>query len=167
MTSNLDNEIKFYDHHANDKLKKDRESNRRMAELLRELKKIREENETLKEKLPFREEDKWITIFGSTGLFDIALERKKQCFETKYTKEYDDQWTKGELATAAACYAVSTFWGFMQIIWPWAPHCWKPSPKNRRHELVKAGALIAAEIDRLDRIKKPFNKSEDKTNGNN
>ena len=30
---------------------------------------------------------------------------------------------------------------------------WKPTPKNRVRELVKAGALIAAEIDRLQRDK--------------
>jgi hypothetical protein len=30
---------------------------------------------------------------------------------------------------------------------------WKPSPDDRFRELVKAGALIAAEIDRLLRAK--------------
>lgn len=148
---NLDRFIKYHEYHASEGGNPIAWQSRELADWLIELKKLREENKALKERAPFHEEDKWITIFGSTGLFAIALERKKQCFESKYTKEYDDQWTKGELAIAAACYAASTFWGFMQIIWPWAPHCWKPSPKNRRHELVKAGALIAAEIDRLDR----------------
>jgi hypothetical protein len=36
--------------------------------------------------------------------------------------------------------------------WPWKPWWWKPST-NRIDELVKAGALIAAEIDRLQRIR--------------
>jgi hypothetical protein len=33
--------------------------------------------------------------------------------------------------------------------WPWSKHWWKPTPNDRVRELVKAGALIAAEIDRL------------------
>jgi hypothetical protein len=35
-------------------------------------------------------------------------------------------------------------------LWPWDPSWWKPSPDPIRN-LVKAGALIAAEIDRLQR----------------
>jgi len=34
-------------------------------------------------------------------------------------------------------------------IWPWEKSWWKPTPNDRVKELVKAGALIAAEIDRL------------------
>jgi hypothetical protein len=34
--------------------------------------------------------------------------------------------------------------------WPWAPELWKPA--NARRDLVKAGALILAEIERLDRL---------------
>jgi hypothetical protein len=36
-------------------------------------------------------------------------------------------------------------------LWPFGDG-WKPSPDNRIRELAKAGALIAAEIDRLERI---------------
>lgn len=32
---------------------------------------------------------------------------------------------------------------------PWDNEWWKPSPDDRKRELVKAGALIAAAIDRL------------------
>jgi len=39
----------------------------------------------------------------------------------------------------------------MENLWPWGKEWWKPS--DRRRDLVKAGALIAAEIDRLDRAK--------------
>jgi hypothetical protein len=38
--------------------------------------------------------------------------------------------------------------------WPWSKKWWKPSSDPIRN-LVKAGALIAAEIDRLQRAKKP------------
>jgi hypothetical protein len=37
-------------------------------------------------------------------------------------------------------------------LWPWADTWYSPSPDNRIHELEKAGALIAAEIDRLLRL---------------
>jgi hypothetical protein len=37
----------------------------------------------------------------------------------------------------------------MDLNWPWAPEAWKPG--ERRRMLVKAGALILAEIERLDR----------------
>ena len=33
--------------------------------------------------------------------------------------------------------------------WPWNVVWWKPTPDDRIRELAKAGALIAAEIDRL------------------
>ena len=34
-------------------------------------------------------------------------------------------------------------------LWPWAASWWKP--KNRRRDLVRAAALIVAEIERIDR----------------
>lgn len=34
-------------------------------------------------------------------------------------------------------------------MWPWSDEKWNPEPDNRIRELAKAGALIAAEIDRL------------------
>lgn len=38
-------------------------------------------------------------------------------------------------------------------VWPWDESWWKPT--NRRRDLVKAGALILAEIERLDRAEAP------------
>ena len=38
----------------------------------------------------------------------------------------------------------------IQRMWPgWAWSWWKP--KNRRHDLIRAAALIVAEIERIDR----------------
>jgi hypothetical protein len=34
-------------------------------------------------------------------------------------------------------------------VWPWSREWWQP--KDRRRDLVRAGALIVAEIERLDR----------------
>ena len=38
------------------------------------------------------------------------------------------------------------------VMFPFSSVWWKPSPENRIKELAKAGALIAAEIDRLQRL---------------
>jgi hypothetical protein len=48
-------------------------------------------------------------------------------------------------------------------LWPFYCVQFKPSPDNRIRELEKAGALIAAEIDRLQR--KGLFEKEEKTNG--
>ncbi len=41
----------------------------------------------------------------------------------------------------------------LPTFWPWFAQWWKPG--DRRRELVKAGALILADIERLDRVKHP------------
>jgi hypothetical protein len=50
----------------------------------------------------------------------------------------------------------SSTWGIFSdwriVAWPWDKGWWKPTPDNRIRELEKAGALIAAEIDRLQRM---------------
>lgn len=100
-----------------------------------------------------------------TGIESIAAERQRQIEAEGWTAEHDDKHTEGELAHAAAEYA----WhagvseggraefppGAPSELWPWASKWWKP--KSRREDLVRAGALIAAEIDRLDRaaLKEP------------
>lgn len=38
------------------------------------------------------------------------------------------------------------------MMWPFSQEWWKPTPDDRIRELAKAGALIAAEIDRLQRM---------------
>ena len=57
------------------------------------------------------------------------------------------------MAAAAACYALHTEpvgnVGDYLRFWPWAAEWWKPG--LRRRNLVKAGALILAELERLDR----------------
>lgn len=71
--------------------------------------------------------------------------------------EHDDQHVRGELATAAALYAfpdrIRAWNDLLARFWPWGDAFWKP--KSRRENLVRAGALIAAEIDRLDRLENP------------
>ena len=86
-----------------------------------------------------------------TGIERIKTERERQIKEEKYTAENDDQYTVGELATAAICYLagdkVAT-----RLLWPWWKNSYKRTPDDRIKELTKAGALVAAEIDRLERL---------------
>lgn len=89
----------------------------------------------------------------SKGAIDILEERERQEVKEGWTPEHDDEHVGGELAEAAACYArMSAFPGPNMGTppdWPFEGHWFKRGP--RRRDLVRAGALIAAEIDRLDR----------------
>lgn len=77
---------------------------------------------------------------------EIVAERRRQVEVEGWTPEHDDAHSHGELAQAAACYALGSRTASR---WPWDAEWWKPT--NRRRELVKAAALIIAEIERLDR----------------
>lgn len=89
----------------------------------------------------------------------IAAERKRQVSAEGWTPEHDDEHCNGEIVSAAICYAeagsgfdleISPSYGDQPTLWPFEPSWWKPSNDLMRN-LVKAGALIAAEIDRLQR----------------
>lgn len=98
----------------------------------------------------------------STAVRDLLAERRRQVREEGHTLERDDQYIEGQLAQASSAYA---FWadprGARQDdhidylnstptgLWPWAKEYWKPT--SPRLMLIKAGALILAEIERLDR----------------
>ena len=96
------------------------------------------------------------------GVALIENERARQINSEGWTPEHDDTHIYGELALAAACYAVaqdvrdSTDGDEPADFWPrsWDESWWKPTPDDRIKELAKAGALIAAEIDRLSRLEK-------------
>ena len=87
----------------------------------------------------------------SEGVERIAQERERQIEEEYWSYEHDDNHRDGELAMAAACYAYYEDAEYPEH-WPFDDDCWKPSPDNRIRDLEKAGALIAAEIDRLMRL---------------
>lgn len=98
-----------------------------------------------------------------TGIEMIAEERQRQIDIEDYTAENDAQYIDGELALAAASYALAEHnrkrnFRAAPTIWPWHERDWKPNPENRARELIKAGALIAAELDRLNAL----NQSNDK-----
>jgi hypothetical protein len=105
-----------------------------------------------------------------TGARLIQEERDRQRAVEGWTSEHDDRHDKGELALTAACYAASSA-GVSEIynafavsavrcdssaqvaeLWPF-DCCWdKRNKHDRKRQLVIAGALIAAEIDRLERL---------------
>ncbi len=84
---------------------------------------------------------------------DVLAERRRQIDEG-WVPEHDDEHDAGELAAAAACYAGNAagyVWNgeWLSEVWPWEREWWKPTTPRR--DLVKAAALILAEIERLDR----------------
>lgn len=104
-----------------------------------------------------------------SAIEDIAAERRRQIEVEGWTVEHDDAHYEGDLARAAAAYAVAgnppvyitlvpprsvSFnagrFEAWRALWPWGEGWWKPT--DRRRDLVKAGALIVAEIERLDRL---------------
>lgn len=82
------------------------------------------------------------------AIADVAAERQRQISGEGWTPEHDDEHDTGELARAAAAYAVA-FRHSAGRLWPWSSEWWKPT--DHRANLVKAGALIIAEIERVDR----------------
>lgn len=115
---------------------------------------------------------------GETGAERIATERTRQLEKEGYTAERDDILRSGEIAWAAACYAAPRriyeerrYAGAITFAdpWPWTSNYDKrprpsagnyPEPEKATREqridlLTKAGALIAAEIDRLLRLPPP------------
>lgn len=86
---------------------------------------------------------------------DVLAERRRQVEVEGFTPEHDDEHDACEMADAAAAYALYySGWaegGRPVEVWPadWSHKWWKPTTPRR--DLVKAGALILAEIERIDR----------------
>jgi|JI8StandDraft_1071087.scaffolds.fasta_scaffold394550_2 hypothetical protein len=87
----------------------------------------------------------------SSAARDVLAERRRQIEVEGWTPEHDDRHEDGDMARAAACYALHAA-GYpaddvaMLRFWPWLDEWWKPSTPTRN--LVKACALGIAEIER-------------------
>jgi hypothetical protein len=105
------------------------------------------------------------------GITLIEAERRRQISAEGWTAEHDNRHDEGEMALAAACYA-SPILLYQKVDranqirfvdpWPWDDR-WDKRPedgnvklpnssvgiKERIRQLSKAGALVAAELDRL------------------
>jgi hypothetical protein len=91
---------------------------------------------------------------------DVLAERRRQIEVEGWDAAHDDEHEggSGSLAKAAACYALAASeqasgWDGPFVkqpgLWPWEAQWWKP--KDQRRNLVRAAALLLAEIERLDR----------------
>ncbi|RQM44550.1 hypothetical protein EHZ19_28285 [Paraburkholderia bannensis] len=85
---------------------------------------------------------------------DVLAERARHVSVEGWTPEHDDEHDSGELADAAAAYALhASGWteSMPREVWPadWSQTWWKPTTPRR--DLVKATSLLIAEIERIDR----------------
>lgn len=106
---------------------------------------------------------------------EIRAERVRQIEREGWTLDYDvDANDPGDLSSAASCYALNAAcvlhpyngtpielagdresgWMVGDISWPFDQAWWKPTTPRR--DLIKAAALIVAEIERLDRDEEAF-----------
>ena len=97
---------------------------------------------------------------NATGAGQITTERERQVWDEGWTNEHDDKYTEGQMAVAGGCYAYHStepYLGCQQQYrntlpppdWPWDAKWWKPISPSR--DLIRAGALMAAEVDRRKR----------------
>jgi hypothetical protein len=105
-----------------------------------------------------------------SGIDDIAAERKRQIEKEGFSQSSDlDKYRAESNDLVAAAISYSRHYAGHRLLhdgtaegdkryqgtlppptWPWSRAWWKP--RDPRRDLVRAGALIAAEIDRLDRL---------------
>lgn len=98
-----------------------------------------------------------VPVTTAQAALDLLAERQRQIRGEGRTPAQDDQYRDGQLARAAACYALAgsaapadqTAALLVSLAWPWESNWWKPTTSRR--DLIKAGALILAEIERIDR----------------
>lgn len=111
---------------------------------------------------------------------DVLVERRRQIEKEGWDDAHDASNELGSMALAAASYAAAEATGIAQhspddvyarnaltlLRWPWARRWWKP--KTPRRDLVRAAALILAEIELLDRRSPATTKhpSDHQENGN-
>lgn len=84
-------------------------------------------------------------------LDEIDLERQHQIEDLGYNAQWDDEYKNFQLAKAAECYVNPYAMKIVPQYWPFNWVYWKP--RTYRENLIRAAALIVAEIERIDRIK--------------
>lgn len=100
----------------------------------------------------------------SQAIVDVLNERQRQIEKEGYSTAKDDLYVSNELVRGGAGYVnhvVGRSWTYNKEMpevyqneevpefWPWADNFWKP--KSPREDLVRAAALLIAEIERIDR----------------
>ena len=103
-----------------------------------------------------------LTAGGSQAAHDVLAERQRQVEAEGWTPAHDDEHDSGDLAAAASAYALHaadelephslshvSYNTYPPEMWPFAESWFKP--EDPRRALVKAAALLLAEIERFDR----------------
>lgn len=99
-----------------------------------------------------------LAAYKSGAIREIAAERQRQIDREGWDQEHDNEHPAGSLAGAGMCYAQNAVGQLgkpyspvrgLPAFWPWDAADWKP--KDARRDLVRAAALIAAELDRMSR----------------
>lgn len=91
---------------------------------------------------------------STKALCEIAAERRRQILDEGWDAAHDDAHHDDELIAAAVTYAMTAVRKPGRVVeapefWPWDEKWFKP--KDRRRDLVRAAALIVAELERMDR----------------
>lgn len=115
------------------------------------------------------------TALGNPFVTAIQSERERQKTKEGWTTEHDDEHSDAELALAAAVYCLTAARyrdnspiyrdnsPICQSLWPGTIEYLKP--KNPVKDLIRAGALIVAELERLDRLERVEVKTFPETDG--
>lgn len=85
----------------------------------------------------------------SNAAYDITAERRRQIEKNGYDYLHDDEHINNELVDAALAFAYNE-----KDFWPWGDNSWKEVVEHnhsKRDMLVRAAALLMAEIERIDR----------------
>lgn len=96
---------------------------------------------------PLREMDPSLAVAT-----ELLAERRRQIYEEGYTPKHDDRFGPEAFAHAAAAYATAEDVVGGSVLWPDEFDGDAFKPKDLRRNLVRAGALILAAIERLDRM---------------
>lgn len=129
------------------------DENRRLAESTDEQESLQQLQQKLDDALAenrqLHELLKGMTV--TTGSYMIAMERERQVKDEGYNAEHDQVHKPMTLAKAAVSYILCNDEKKRRIAkttyWPWEDKYYKP--RDMKRNLVRAGALVAAAIDRL------------------
>lgn len=129
------------------------DENRRLAESTDEQESLQQLQQKLDDALAMNRKlhERLSGVTATTGAYMIAVERERQVKDEGYNAEHDQAHAPMTLAKAAVSYILCNDEKKRKIAkttyWPWEDKYYKP--RDMKRNLVRAGALIAAAIDRL------------------
>lgn len=88
----------------------------------------------------------------------LIAERERVQNEEGWSALNDDSYVDTQLPRAAVCYLLlnplrtNIYYNIIGELWPFSASWWKP--KDPEQDLIRAGQLIIAELERLERAKR-------------